>query len=68
MRETNYSVSSLCDIGDGKDTHRSMHRNREPKIENPYMYGQRIFDKGEKTVAWRKESLFNKWCWKVVYT
>ena len=44
-----------------RQTYRSGEQDRKPKI-NTHTYSQLINDKGGKTIQWRKDSPFNRWC------
>jgi len=36
-------------------------RTEDPEM-NPHTYSLLIFDKGAKTIQWKKDSIFKKWC------
>ena len=30
---------------------------------NPHTYGHLVIGKGAKTIYWKEDRIFNKWCW-----
>ena len=47
--------------------HKNKHMDQGNQVEDPdinsHTYEYLIFDKEAKKIQWKKESIFNKWCW-----
>ena len=46
-----------------KDRNIDQQNKKKKKERKPCTYGHLIFDKGGKNIQWKKDNLFNKWCW-----
>ena len=57
-----YKATFIRTVHTGTKTEIQVNETNNREI-NPHTYGHLILDNGGKNLQWRKDNLFNKWCW-----